>query len=97
MQAASVKVLLDSCLGLVLVDEETMTVRFVHFTLEEYFRENSGTQFPNGCSSIAETCLTYLNFGSLRQNCSDHDSLEEKSTEYAFLNYLCSTLLGHLC
>ena len=28
----SVTVLLDSCLGLVLVDEETMTVRFVHFT-----------------------------------------------------------------
>ena len=83
----SQKVLLDSCLGLVVVDEETMTVRFVHFTLEEYFRENAGTTFPNGCSSIAETCLTYLNFGGLRQHCMDLDSLEGKSTEYPFLNY----------
>ena len=83
----SPKVLLDSCLGLVLVDEETMTVRFVHFTLEEYFRENAGTEFPNGCSSIAETCLTYLNFGGLKQHCMDLDSLKEKSTEYTFLNY----------
>ena len=28
----SQKALLDCCLGLVLVDEETLTVRFVHFT-----------------------------------------------------------------
>ena len=64
-----------------------MTIRFVHFTLKEYFGENATTQFPNGCSSIAETCLTYLNFGGLRQHCMDVHSLEEKSTTYAFLNY----------
>ena len=29
------KRLLDCCLGLVMVDEETLTVRFVHYTLEE--------------------------------------------------------------
>ena len=50
------KALLDSCLGLVVVDEETMTVRFVHYTLEEYFRKYSKEEFPNGYCSIAETC-----------------------------------------
>ena len=39
----SEKVLLDCCLGLVLVDEQTSTVRFTHFTVEEYFRDNAGT------------------------------------------------------
>ena len=62
------KALLDYCLGLVLVDEETSTVRFVHYTLEEYFRKYASDQFPNGCSYIAETCLTYLNFGKIRQH-----------------------------
>ena len=81
------KVLLKCCLGLVLVDEETSTVRFTHFTVEEYFRKNAGTEFPDGCSSIAETCLTYLNFRGLRQHCMALDSLVEKSTTYAFLNY----------
>ena len=81
------KVLLDCCLGLVLVDEETLTVRFTHFTIEEYFRKNSGPEFPNGYSYLAETCLTYLNFGGLRQHCTNLGSLEEKLGEYAFLAY----------
>ena len=81
------KALLDCCLGLVIVDEETLTIRFVHYTLEEYFRKHAGTEFPNGYSSIAETCLTYLNFGNLRQHCIDRNNLETKMKEYAFLNY----------
>ena len=83
----SQKAILDCCLGLVIVDEETMTVRFVHFTLEEYFRENFTTEFPNGDSSIAETCLTYLTFGNLRQHCMNFESLHEMRTKYPFLKY----------
>ena len=81
------KVLLDCCLGLVVVDEETSTVHFMHYTLDEYFRENSRAEFPNGCSSIAEICLTYLNFGELRQHCTDDKSLEKIINKYAFLDY----------
>ena len=80
------RVLLNCCLGLVVVDEETLTVRFMHYTLEEYFRIYARTHFPNGCSWIAETCLTYLTFGKLRQHCTIRD-LEEKLKEYSFLNY----------
>ena len=83
----SQKVLLEYTLGLVLVDEETSTVRFVHYTLEEYLRKYAREGLPNGCSSIAETCLTYLNFGELRQPCASNNSLEEKIIKYPFLNY----------
>ena len=83
----SQKVVLDCCLGLVLVDKETSTVRFVHYTLEEYFRKFFTAEFPNGYSSIAETCLTYLNFGKLRQHCTTDESLEENMVKYALLNY----------
>ena len=83
----SQKALLDCCLGLVIVDEETLTVRFVHYTLEEYFRENIENIFPNGCSYIAETCLTYLNFGGLREHCASIDSLLAKMKKYIFLGY----------
>ena len=81
------KALLDSCLGLVIVNEETLKVRFVHFTLEEYFHDNARIEFPNGYSSIAETCLTYLNFSNLRQHCTNLDILEENLSKYPFLNY----------
>ena len=83
----SPEVLLNHCFGLVLIDKDISTVRFTHFTVEEYFRQNDGKEFPNGCSYIAETCLTYLNFGGLRQHCIDDDILTEKSTTYPFLNY----------
>ena len=83
----SPKALLDCCLGLVLVDEETLTVRFVHYTLEEYFQKHSKEQFPNGCNYIAETCLTYLNFGKLRQHCTSLDTLKARMNEYILLEY----------
>ena len=83
----SQKRLLDCCLGLVVVDDETLTVRFVHYTLEEYFRKYTSEEFPNGYSSIAETCLTYLNFCELRQHCTDLQSLAEKMNKYVFLEY----------
>ena len=82
----SPKVFLDCCLGLVLVDE-TSTVRFMHFILEEYFGVHARTEFPNRYSSIAETCLTYFNFGKLRQPCKDIETLYNKMTEYALLDY----------
>ena len=81
------KALLDCCLGLVLVDEETSTVRFVHFTLEEYFLDNARTEFPEGYSSIAESCLTYLNSSQPRRHCTDLHSLEENINKYPFLKY----------
>ena len=83
----SEKVLLDCCLGLVVVDKETSTVRFMHYTLEEYFLDNTTEEFPNGCSSIAKTCLTYLNFGQLRPHCTSLDNLREVLKKYPFLNY----------
>ena len=81
------KPLLDSCLGLVVVDEETSTVRFVHYTLQEYFRKDSRAEFPNGYTYIAETCLTYLNFGQVKQPCTSSQSFEEKMDEFKFLEY----------
>jgi len=86
------KRLLDCCLGLVIVDEETMTVRFVHDMLEEYFKRDnhSITYFPDHHSLAAQIFLTYLNFGELSADdtddmtpaCeSDEDKLEDDEFE----------------
>ena len=83
----SQKFLLDSCLGLVVVDKETSTVRFMHYTLEEHFCEDTRAELLDGCNYIAETCLTYLNFGQLQQHCTSPHSLKLKMKEYMFLKY----------
>jgi len=83
------KRLLDCCLGLVVVDEETLTVRFVHYTLEEYFKTHFNTYFPNGHSTAAEVCLTYLNFGKLiaSSNYLTPDDMKRNIHQWPFLEY----------
>ena len=81
------KRLLDCCLGLVLVDEETSTIRLVHYTLEEYFRMHSSTLFPDGHSTAAGICLTYLNFGELSVECGTHNDMMQQLERFPFLEY----------
>ena len=52
--------LLSCCQGLVVVDKETSTVRLIHFTLQEYLRAHPQL-FGTAHSTMAETCLSYLN------------------------------------
>jgi len=58
------RTLLSSCLGLVTVEAPSSIVRLVHFTLQEHLLSNP-TLFHNPHSTIAEVCLTYLNFESV--------------------------------
>ena len=60
----TIRTLLASCLGLVTVEVSSSTVRLVHFTLQEHLLSDP-TLFHNPHSTIAEVCLTYLNFGCI--------------------------------
>ena len=61
----ALRTLVASCLGLVTVEASSSTVRLVHFTLQEHLSSDP-TLFHSPHSAIAEVCLTYLNFGSVR-------------------------------
>jgi len=56
----SIRTLLTCCQGLASVDKETSTVRLIHFTLHEYLCAHPEL-FSGAHSTIAETCLSYLN------------------------------------
>ena len=85
----SIKRLLASCLGLVIVDKEEATVRLVHFTLQEYI--NSRVVFQSPYAVMAEVCLTYLNFGCIRKL---SPTMEAAPQETPFLQYA-SSYWGH--
>ena len=57
----AISTLLGCCQGLVTMDQGSSTVRLIHFTLKEYLCTHSDL-FDRPHSTIAETCLTYLNF-----------------------------------
>jgi len=61
----AIRIILESCLGLLTVEPSSATVRLVHFTLQEHL-SNDPTLFHHPHSTIAEVCLVYLNFGSVR-------------------------------
>jgi len=61
---------LSYCQGLVTVDKGTSTVRLIHFSLQEYLGTHPDV-FDKAHSTMAETCLTYLNFQSLKHLSAD--------------------------
>ncbi|KAI5806030.1 hypothetical protein BZA77DRAFT_368299 [Pyronema omphalodes] len=60
----SEKSLIDWCLGLIIIDEETSTVRLVHKSLHDHLTQlhDNGSIFPDGHSEIAYTCLQYMSY-----------------------------------
>src|ERR1700748_3101182 len=81
--------LVDCCLGLVVIERETSTIRLTHFTLQEYFNNHQGALLSSGHTIIAKTCLTYLNFN----HTSDLKIIEESSP---FIEYVGSNVGHHL-
>jgi len=61
----TLRTILASSLGLVVVEASSSTVRLVHFTLQEHLLGDP-TLFNSSHSAIAEVCLTYLNFRCVR-------------------------------
>jgi hypothetical protein len=82
--------LLECCLGLVVIERETSTIRFAHFTLQEYLDKHWQDLFASGHTSIASTCLTYLHF--------EHPHLSYKELREAptLLRYVVDCLGHHL-
>ena len=79
------RAVLGCTLGLVMVDENASTVRLLHHTLQGYLT-GFGTKLPlfNIQSTIAETCLAYLNSPSVREQQPDADKALEA---WPFLEY----------
>jgi len=57
--------LINCCQGLVTLEKSGSTIRLIHFTLQEYLRADPDL-FNRAHSTMAETCLTYLNFQHIK-------------------------------
>lgn len=54
------------CAGLVVVEGDSKTVRFVHYTTQEYFNSlREGEEFVHSHGDIALTCITFLGLDNL--------------------------------
>ena len=78
---------LGSCLGLAVVDQETSTVRLIHYTLQEYLSRPG--VFPDAHRTLGQTCLTYLNYDKVKRLPADDDLnlVEMPFLEYSSLHW----------
>lgn len=58
----SIKSVLKCCSGLILMDKQSLEVRLVHFTLQNYVQSQTLSMFPEAEIVITQTCLTYMLF-----------------------------------
>ena len=71
--------LLNVSAGLIRIDQNSSTVRLVHYTLQEYLEKNSGKLVPDPEVEMARTCLTYLSFGVFGNGpCIDEEALDQR-------------------
>lgn len=75
--------LINCCHGLVVIDQETTTVRLVHYSFQEYLcRQNQlfGVSKVQWHNQIARTCLTLLSFPAMGD---EHSRINLMLTPYA--------------
>jgi ankyrin repeat protein len=84
----TLKSILDSCLGLVTVDECTSSLRLVHKSLQDFLERQYGLGmvFQEGQKDIARTCLTYMGF-SMSQHSATSDPERNVLHRYTILNW----------
>ena len=67
------------CAGLVIVDEESGTIRLVHYTTQEYFERTRIEWFPDAQTDIATICVTYLSFDTFDTGfCQTNEEFESR-------------------
>lgn len=61
--------MIECCMGLVTVDQESSSIHLVHYALQEFFRDQREEIFPSGEDQIADICIGYLAFDELVRGC----------------------------
>ena len=79
--------IIEMCQSLVVYEESSGAVRFVHPTVQEFLRSFNFSDIV-----LAKTCLTY--FDAFDDICLDDESMEIRLKRYRFCTYICCEILG---
>ena len=84
------KHIINSCLGLVSIDEQSYTIRLVHLTVKEYLERRRDTMFASGEEATATICLTFLSFDVFYSGLRIEEYYEQQvymQRQYPFMKY----------
>ena len=76
------------CSGLVTIDEHSDSVRFIHYTVQEYLQRNQETWLPHANIHVSRTCIAYVSVNELDiVPCSSQAEYEHRSKRLPLLEY----------
>lgn len=87
----SQNMMIECCLGLATVDQESSNIRLVHYALQEFFWDQREEIFPSGEDKIAEICIAYLFFDNFLGGCCEAEAdIERLIDDFPLLRYASS-------
>ncbi|KAH8802621.1 hypothetical protein F5884DRAFT_846723 [Xylogone sp. PMI_703] len=82
------ELLLTICAGIVILEDSTSTVRFVHHTAETYFESKREVLFKDAQIELTKVCVTYLSFKEFESgHCRRDSEFEERLWSYQLYDY----------
>lgn len=82
------QLVVDSCFGLVEIDKESSTIRFVHYSLQEFLKSHKHGLFENGDMEITKVCLRYMSLDSVKDlHVKNRRTFMHALQDFAFLDY----------
>lgn len=74
--------IIEMCHSLIVHDESSGIVRFIHLTIQEFLKS-----LDLSVINLAKTCLAYLEYDAFNDICSDRKSMESRVQMYRFSLY----------
>jgi hypothetical protein len=88
--------LVSVCNGLATIEQQSNTIRLVHYTTEQYFEQRSGNMFPNFNKTISAACITYLSFDAFSyDSCHNETELLVRLEKFPFVSYAAQAWAEH--
>ena len=78
--------IIECCKSLVVYDKISGSIRFTHFTVQEFFANHPPNQLPSP-KHLALSCLKYLTLDAFNRPCSSGESMSERVATYKFGSY----------
>ncbi|KAJ7266774.1 ankyrin repeat domain-containing protein [Mycena rebaudengoi] len=75
------------CAGLVVLNHADGSVRFIHYTTQDYMDHVQTSKFPYAQTEMAQGCLTYLLYDDFLQLPDSFDELDALVQEHPLLDY----------
>src|SRR5262249_35742616 len=78
--------IISSCEGVIVVDDASRMVRFVHYTFQEFLEKQAPEPSEQVHDEMAKSCLTYLLFQSFSTGrCSTDAEMDSRLAKHPFL------------